>query len=96
MALAQAMLHLGMVHQKQRPRRSGRYPPPSLAPLRAKTGEVPLHLDLLRAELYRILDELAHTWPDVPDEIIQEFEKTWARLKDAFEVPSTPPGDGPF
>jgi hypothetical protein len=51
--------------------------------------ELPVELDLLRAELYRILDELAR--PDRADRRrpLLEFEQAWAQLKAALGL------DGP-
>ena len=45
--------------------------------------EVPVHLDLLRADLYRLLDELARAPSKSHRRLAHEFERTWKRFKDA-------------
>jgi hypothetical protein len=46
--------------------------------------EVPIQLDLLRADLYRLLDELARSGPRERRELLAEFERAWAQLKRAL------------
>lgn len=45
--------------------------------------EVPLHLDLLRADLYRLLDELVRAGPEHRQGLVVEFERAWEQFKDA-------------
>ncbi len=49
----------------------------------AGPDEVSLQLDLLRADLYRLLDELVRAPAEVRQELVREFERIWQRLKDA-------------
>jgi hypothetical protein len=51
--------------------------------------ELPLEIDLMRAELYRILDELARSGQVDRRRPLLEFERTWAQLKAALGL------DGP-
>ncbi len=51
----------------------------------ADPGEVSVQLDLLRAELYRLLDELVRAPAELREALVREFERTWQRLKDATE-----------
>ena len=46
--------------------------------------EVPVLLDLLRAELYRILDELARSSREVRPELVSEFEQFWERFREVL------------
>ena len=43
---------------------------------------VPLHVDLLRADLYRLLDAMVRASPEERDEVIRAFEQGWERLKE--------------
>jgi len=45
--------------------------------------ETPLHLDLLRADLYRLLDELVHAGSDHHTRLVMEFERAWEQFKQA-------------
>ncbi|HVO18511.1 MAG TPA: hypothetical protein VMU15_04600 [Anaeromyxobacter sp.] len=45
--------------------------------------EVPVQLDLLRADLYRLLDELARTGAEHYDGLVSEFERAWEEYKQA-------------
>lgn len=68
----------------------GQAPP---APLFAEgEGEVSVQIDLLRAELYRLLDELARSKIEDRQELYGEFEQSWALFKRALDS-STPHWD---
>ncbi len=45
--------------------------------------EVPVHLDLLRGDLYRLLDELVRARAEVHGRLVLEFERAWERFKSA-------------
>ncbi len=49
----------------------------------ATDREVSLRLDLLRADLYRILDEVVRAPSEQRDALVREFERLWVELKDA-------------
>ncbi len=53
------------------------------APGAPRPGSSTLDLDLLRGELYRILDELARTRSGRRDVLVQEFERTWEAFRAA-------------
>jgi hypothetical protein len=59
-----------------------------IAPASARSVEVappgPASLDLLRADLYRLLDEVARTRGPGRDAAVLEFERTWSRFKEAL------------
>ncbi len=40
-------------------------------------------VDLLRADLDRMLDEIAHAGPGGHHALVLQFERTWAQFKDA-------------
>ncbi len=42
-----------------------------------------VHLDLLRADLYRLIDELARAPLEDRESLVLEFERAWERFKDA-------------
>jgi hypothetical protein len=46
-----------------------------------------LRLDLLRADLYRLIDELARAPSEERQGLVAEFEQTWARFKEASAPP---------
>ena len=46
-------------------------------------GEVSVQLDLLRADLYRLLDELVRAPAELRDQLVREFENAWERFMDA-------------
>ena len=46
-----------------------------------------LYLDLLRGELYRILDELARSSPSARGRLLVEFERFWAQFREALDLP---------
>jgi len=50
--------------------------------------EVLFHLDLLRGDLYRLLDELARAHPDRQPRLAVEFERSWERFKDTIALKS--------
>jgi hypothetical protein len=52
---------------------------------RATAGpdETPVYLDLLRADLYRLLDELVRARPEDHRGLVLEFEAAWEQFKDA-------------
>jgi hypothetical protein len=54
-----------------------------VSPGTATPEEVPVHLDLLRADLYRLLDELVRARPDTHEGLVLEFERAWEQFKDA-------------
>ena len=56
---------------------SGAMPEPS------DPDESSLELDLLRAELYRLLDHLARSGPDLHRDLVLEFERGWEAFKRA-------------
>jgi hypothetical protein len=66
-----------------RSRPSRRNPPlgDHRAPGIPRLGSPSLDLDLLRGELYRILDELARTRTGSRDALVQEFERTWEAFR---------------
>jgi hypothetical protein len=64
-----------------RGRRRGRR---SQAEVFSRPEELPIELDLLRAELYRILDELARSGRADRRQPLLEFERAWAQLKAAL------------
>lgn len=45
--------------------------------------EVPVHLDLLRGDLYRLLDELVRARSEVHGRLVLEFERAWEQFKSA-------------
>jgi hypothetical protein len=45
--------------------------------------EASIHLDLLRADLYRLIDELARAPLEDRESLVLEFEQAWERFKDA-------------
>ncbi len=49
----------------------------------AGPGEVSVQLDLIRADLYRLLDELVRAPPELRPALVREFERLWQRLKQA-------------
>lgn len=53
------------------------------SPGTAGRDEVPVHLDLLRADLYRLLDELVRARSEHHQGLVLEFERAWERFKDA-------------
>ena len=57
-------------------------------PASARSVEVappdPASLDLLRADLYRLLDDVARTRGAGRDAAVLEFERTWSRFKEAL------------
>ena len=46
-----------------------------------RPDEVPIHLDLLRADLYRLLDELVRARSRHHRDLVVEFERAWNRFK---------------
>jgi hypothetical protein len=64
----------------RRPSRVGR-----CRPRWARSG-VGLDLDLLRADLYRLLDEVARAGPERHRELVREFERAWSEFRDATGV----------
>ncbi len=73
-----------MSHPPQ-PRRQRRPVPggPSAVPP-ATDGDVAL--DLLRADLYRMLDELARARGETHHALVLQFERAWQRFKEATAV----------
>jgi hypothetical protein len=66
------------------PRSPGPEGPSSAASLgEAAPDEVPVSVDLLRADLYRLLDQLVRARSDHRRHLILEFERAWEQLKDA-------------
>jgi hypothetical protein len=57
--------------------------------------EVPVHLDLLRADLYRLLDEMVRARPDSHLALAQEFERAWERFRDATALRAAQEPAGP-
>lgn len=45
---------------------------------------VPAAVDLLRADLYRMIDEIAHARPGGHHALLLQFERTWEQFKDAI------------
>jgi len=56
---------------------------PGPSPGSTDPDEVPVQLDLLRADLYRLLDELARTGAEERDGLVLEFERAWEEFKQA-------------
>lgn len=50
------------------------------------SDEVPVHVDLLRGDLYQLLDELARAHPDRQRTLAREFERAWERFKDTIAL----------
>jgi hypothetical protein len=50
--------------------------------------EASIHLDLLRADLYRLIDELARAPFEDRESLMLEFERAWERFKDATAGPA--------
>lgn len=67
-----------MTHTPQR-RRHGRG---QFAPATSVNG-VPVAVDLLRADLYRMLDEIARAGHESHPALVAQFERAWERFKDA-------------
>ena len=44
-------------------------------------GEVPVTLDLLRGELYRLLDELARAGPEAQGPLLEQLQDTLERFR---------------
>jgi hypothetical protein len=63
----------------QRPKRKDRQGAET-GPAGASVG-----LDLLRADLYRLLDEVARASDERRSEVVREFERTWEEFRDATE-----------
>jgi len=67
--------------------------PRSRLPRRTPAGIVPvalgpddsLYLDLLRGEMYRILDDLARSSPGARSRLFDEFERSWAQFREALD-----------
>ena len=55
----------------------------------ARPDEVPVQVDLLRADLYQIIDKLARSEPLDRRDLLVEFEQSWALFKAALD-PATP------
>jgi len=49
----------------------------------ADPDEVPVQIDLLRADLYRLLDELVRSRSEYHEDLVAEFERAWQHFKDA-------------
>jgi hypothetical protein len=45
--------------------------------------EVSVQVDLVRADLYRLIDELARAPLEDRENLLLEFERAWERFKDA-------------
>jgi len=58
-------------------------PSTSASPGPTDPDEVPVHLDLIRADLYRILDELARARSEHRLALVVEFERVWEKFKGA-------------
>ncbi len=58
--------------------------PASASPGATGPDEVPVHLDLLRADLYRLLDELVHAPSEHHQGLVLEVERAWGQFKDAI------------
>lgn len=71
--------------------RIGRRSPAVVGPGAVGAEEVPVQLDLLRAELYRVLDELARSSAVDRRRLLVEYERSWARFKDALDRPARRP-----
>jgi hypothetical protein len=66
------------VHQHRPPRRPRLvHPPGSIEP-----REVPVDLDLARADLYRLLDELARATRERHGDLVRAFERAWEAYKE--------------
>ncbi len=65
-------------HEPRSPRRALRGAAPSPATLDGTS----LSLDLLRGDLYRMLDELARARPGRHRDLVREFERAWASYKE--------------
>jgi len=63
----------------------------AIIPEAESPDEVPVQLDLLRAELYRILDDLARSSPEARPELFVEFEHSWAQFREALDRPCPAP-----
>ncbi len=44
---------------------------------------VPAQVDLLRADLYRMIDEIAHARSGGQHALVLQFERAWEQFKDA-------------
>ncbi len=49
----------------------------------AGPDDVSVELDLLRADLYRLIDELARASLVDREELLRDFERAWEQFKDA-------------
>jgi hypothetical protein len=67
------------VHDPHSPRRPPRLLPRPVSPV---PDEVPVSLDLARAELYRLLDELARSTQAAHDGLVRDFERAWEAYKE--------------
>ncbi len=66
--------------QRRRQRRGhsvGSFAPP------ASVNGVSVAVDLLRADLYRMLDEIARAGHERHHALVAQFERAWERFKDA-------------
>ncbi len=50
----------------------------------AVVNGVPAAVDLLRVDLYRMIDEIAHARPGGHHALMLQFERTWEQFKDAI------------
>ncbi|GEJ58884.1 hypothetical protein [Anaeromyxobacter diazotrophicus] len=76
------MAQLHWHHRRPPPR--GPRPPSAQPPAQPPAAEVrPVGLDLLRADLYRLLDELVRAPAGHRPRLVQEFERSWEEFKEA-------------
>ncbi len=71
-----------MTHTPQRRRQRRGHAGGPFAPLPPANG-VPVAVDLLRADLYRMLDEIARAGHESHPALVAQFERAWERFKDA-------------
>ncbi len=77
-----------MEHAMPQPSRPEGWPSRRWSP-RAGSGldEAPVQLDLLRADLYRLLDELVRARSEYHEGLVLEFERAWEHFKEATAMP---------
>ncbi len=58
--------------------------PASVAPISARLDDVPVEIDALRGDLYRLLDQLARAPADERDGLLEAFYDAWTQFREAI------------